>query len=64
MTIVVLRHYPALIHAELAKSALAAYDIRATVRPGSYRGMYELLVRAEDFEAATGILGPEETFRD
>jgi hypothetical protein len=61
-----------MIHAELAKSALEAYDIDAAiggglispqgVRPGL--GAIDLMVREEDIEAALDILGPEERFSD
>jgi hypothetical protein len=64
---VVLRRYPAVIHAELAKSALAAYEIEAVVQKGPYHHLaktFDLLVRPEDVVAALEILGPEETFSD
>jgi hypothetical protein len=65
--IVVLRRYPALIHAELAKSALGAYEIDAAIQRGPYprdAATFDGLVRSEDVEAALKILGPEETFGD
>ena len=65
--IVVLRRYPALIHAELAKSALAAYEIDAAIQRGPYprdAATFDVLVRDEDVQTALEILGPEETFRD
>ena len=71
---VVIRHFPALIHAELAKSALEAYEIDAAIaHPGASTqrlraelGMtITLLVREEDVEAALEILGPpDERFSD
>jgi hypothetical protein len=61
-----------MVHAELAKSALNAYEIDAAinggltspqaVRPGT--GTIDLMVREEDVEAALEILGPEERFSD
>jgi hypothetical protein len=67
-TPVVLRRYPAVIHAELAKSALAAYEIQAVIQTGPGAGRlttaFEVLVRPEDVAAALEILGPEETFSD
>ena len=66
VSLVVLRRYPARIHAELAKTALEASGIDSTIVGGdfSYRrgGPIELLVRAEDVQRAVEILGPEERF--
>ena len=64
---VVVRRFPALIHAELAKSALAAYGIVATVVGGTVPvrqdiATIDLVVREQDLEAALEILGPEERF--
>jgi hypothetical protein len=66
---VVLRSYPARIHADLAKSALEAYDIEAFVRGGGgnsrrwISGMpIEVWVSSEDVERANEILGDEERF--
>ena len=61
--LVVVRRFPALIHAELAKSALAAYEVYAAVDHGGRSraefGMtIALMVREEDLEAALEILGP------
>jgi hypothetical protein len=67
-TPVALRRYPAVIHAELAKSALAASEIQAVITvcpyPGRLPEAFDLLVRPEDVAAALEILGPEETFSD
>jgi hypothetical protein len=56
------------IHAELAKSALAASEIHAVIAVCPYLGRlreaFDLLVRPEDVAAALEILGPEETFSD
>jgi hypothetical protein len=63
--LVVLRRYPAMIHAELAKSALEARNIPATIQRGPYSTSvlaFDLLIREEDVQDANGILGPEETF--
>ena len=68
---VILRRYPARIHAELAKSALEAYGVPATIH-GSGGGRYgespafpiNLIVLAEDVDTALEILGPEEKFTD
>jgi hypothetical protein len=67
--LVVLRRYPARIHAELAKSALDAQGIESTIVGGefTYRTAWadatiELIVRADDVNRAIEILGPEETF--
>jgi hypothetical protein len=59
-----------MVHAELAKSALEAYEIDAAingglispqgVKPGA--GTIDLMVREQDVEAALEILGPEEPF--
>ncbi len=56
-----------MIHAELAKSALAAYEIDAVIQGGSQPvrwdiGTVDLLVREEDMDAALEILGPEGRF--
>jgi hypothetical protein len=66
---VVLRWYPAMIHADLARSALEAYGIEAGVSggllsPQGVRPGHEiaLMVREEDVQTANEILGPEETF--
>ena len=64
---VLLRRYPAIVHAELAKSALEAYNIPAVISGGVLNRQrtelgIELMVRTEDIEAAREILGPEETF--
>jgi len=64
----VIRTYPAVIHAELAKSALQAYGIECAIDSGSFSGVpgrfggVQLRVREEDVEAALKILGPEEKF--
>jgi hypothetical protein len=67
--LVVLRRYPARIHAELAKSALQAVGIDCSVVGGdfSYRtempgSTIDLIVKAEDARRALEILGPEERF--
>jgi hypothetical protein len=63
--LVVLRRYPAEIHAELAKSALEASEIPSAIQRGPYPKLaatFDLMVREEDVEAANEILGPEETF--
>jgi hypothetical protein len=71
LKLVILRRYPARIHAELAKSALEAYDIPAAIDAGGMNSYHEtpvfpinLMVRLEDVERALEILGPEETFTD
>jgi Putative prokaryotic signal transducing protein len=64
-TLIVLRRYPAQIHAELAKSALDASGIKVYIQRGSGGGLLatvDIWVRAEDAQAANAILGPEETF--
>jgi hypothetical protein len=68
--IVILRKYPAMIHAELAKSALGAYGVHAEIggsiihsRETTLDGI-ALVVRSEDVERALEILGPEEQFSD
>jgi hypothetical protein len=63
--LVVLRRYPAQIHAELARSALEAREITSTIQFGPYSkpvATFDLIVREEDVAAANEILGPEETF--
>ena len=65
--LVTIRRFPAMVHAELAKSALDAYEIAATLDnnvPAGGSGTVDLLVREEDVEAALEILGPEAQFRD
>jgi hypothetical protein len=66
---VVLRRYPARIHAELAKSALDANELDSII--GGVEVNYEhatpsqtieLIVREEDVERALEILGPEEEY--
>ena len=62
---VVIRRFPALIHAELAKSALRAYGIAAAIVGGAVPVRQEiatidLVVREQDVEAALEILGPED----
>jgi len=68
---VVLRRYPARIHADLAKSALDAAEIFSIVRGDDPRGLesdpvphsdVELIVSEEDAEMANEILGDEEKF--
>jgi hypothetical protein len=66
---VTIRRFPAMIHAELAKSALEAYEIDATIvcgltssPPYQNAALIDLMVRAEDVAAALEILGPEERF--
>ena len=64
--IVVLRRYPSLIHAELAKSALALTKSTRQSK-GPYpreAATFDVLLRSEDVEAALAILGPDETFTD
>ena len=70
---VVVRRFPAVIHAELAKSALEAYEIHAAITGGllgpqsvspTADRTFDLMVREEDVEAALEILGPEERFSD
>lgn len=65
--LVVVRRFPAMILAELAKSALGAYDIEAVIHhAGSHQQRLRpelgteigLMVRAADVEAALEILGP------
>ena len=65
--LVVVRRFPALVHAELAKSALAASEIAATIHDEGYRRQglraelgptVTLLVREDDVAAALEILGP------
>ena len=62
LELVILRRYPARIHAELAKSALEAYGVPATIDGGEgrrYRGSpafpINLIVRVEDVETALEI---------
>jgi hypothetical protein len=70
--LVTVRRYPAMIHAELARSGLEAYEIDAAISGGwiSPAGArfgtraIDLMVREEDVEAALDILGPEERFSD
>ena len=68
---VVLRSYPARIHADLALSALHAHAIESFVRGGEGNlgrwvpgNPIELWVRSEDVERANDVLGDEETFSD
>ena len=68
-SLVILRSYPARLHAELAKSALEAGEIEAFIRGGDVNSArwvpgapIELWVRSEDVERANEILGDEETF--
>jgi hypothetical protein len=73
-TWVVFRRYPAVIHAELAKSALQAYGVDAAVlgagviggarQHESLASSIDLMVKREDLERARDILGPEERFSD
>lgn len=65
--LVIVRRFPALIQAELAKSALEAYEIDAAINGGSQPvrpevGTIDLMVREEDVEAALEILGAEGRF--
>jgi hypothetical protein len=65
---VVIRRFPAIVHAELAKSALEAYEIDAAIKGGAQPirpeiETIDLMVREEDVEAALEILGPEERFQ-
>jgi hypothetical protein len=65
--LVTIRQFPAMVHAELAKSALAAYEMDAAINDGvrvGGSGTIDLLVREEDVEAALEILGPEERYSD
>jgi hypothetical protein len=72
--LVVVRRFPAMIHAEVAKSALKAYDIDAAIGHGGSSEQrvrpelgteIALMVREEDVEAALEILGPpDERFSD
>jgi Putative prokaryotic signal transducing protein len=65
---IVVRRFSAVIHAQLAKGALEANGIEATMnaglmgtqtaRPGT--GSIDVMVREEDVPAALQILGPEE----
>jgi hypothetical protein len=64
--LIVIRTFLNTIDAELAKSALDAADIASMIRaddaggmrPHMWMGGVELLVKAEDAEAALDILGP------
>jgi hypothetical protein len=67
--LVVLRTYPARIHAELAKSALVAHEIECAIVGGEFNHArstpgfpIRLFVRARDAERAIEILGSEESF--
>ena len=65
--LVVVRRFPAMIHAEVAKSALAAYEIDAAIKGGAQPirpeiETIDLMVREEDVKAALEILGPEQRF--
>jgi len=63
--LVILRRYPAEIHAELARSALEASGVPSAIQRGPYPKLaatFDLMVREEDVAAANEILGPEETF--
>ena len=65
--LVTIRRFPAMVHAELAKSALEAYDIAATLNnnvPAGGSGTIDLMVREEDVETALEILGAEDQHRD
>jgi hypothetical protein len=56
-----------MVHAELAKSALEAYEIAAALNnsvPAGGSGTVDLLVREEDVDAALEILGAEKPFQD
>jgi hypothetical protein len=71
LNLVIFRRYPARIHAELAKSALEAYDVPAAIDGGEVNSARQmpgrrinLMVRAEDVDRARQILGPEEQFQD
>ena len=66
--LVVVRTYPTVIDAELAKTALDAFGIDCMVRSDNQGGQSpgltftrraELLVRADDLEAVEDILGAE-----
>jgi hypothetical protein len=66
--LVVIRTYLNRIDAEIAKGALDAADIDSLIsaddagglRPGLWMGGVRLLVRAEDADRATEVLGPSE----
>ncbi len=63
---VVIRRFPSEPEAELARSALEAYGIRAAIQPGPYSrpvATVDLVVREEDVQAATNILGSKEADR-
>jgi hypothetical protein len=65
--LVIVRRFPARIHAELAKSALEASKIVAVINIGPQpesATVHDLIVREEDVERALEILGPEERFSD
>jgi hypothetical protein len=70
--LVIVRRFPAMVHAQLAKSALEAYEIEAVINGGlmgpqgvrAGMGTIDLMVREEDVDAALEILGAEETFSD
>jgi hypothetical protein len=54
-----------MIDAELARSALAAYEIAAAIQQGPHHQLaktFDLVVREDDAEAADEILGPDEKF--
>jgi hypothetical protein len=53
--------------AEVAKSALTAYEIESSIQRGPYRHLamtFDLVVRKEDADTANEILGPDEQFSD
>jgi hypothetical protein len=60
--VIVIRRFPHEPEAELARSALEAYGIRAAIQRGPYSrpvACFDVLVREDDAEAARDILGPE-----
>jgi len=68
-TWVILRRYPTVIHAELAKSALQAYGVDAAVlggpldeRPDFLDRSIDLMVKREDVNARSRFSAPRNDF--
>ena len=63
--LIVIRRFPTIIEAEVARSALEASNLAAAIQRGPHHQLvasFDLIVREDDVRAADEILRPDDAF--